>query len=276
MREKRGNMFIEGQDYSRVDDIHKHFGGQRYGGISTPQGQPYIFIFTGKSGEQHGYEDGWQDEGVFLYTGEGQVGDMKFQGGNAAIRDHDLNGKELLLFQALGKSKPVRFLGRFACQSWDRFRGPDREGNDRECIQFHLVKRAMKADADALADTLPPKGTTLDELRQRALAAARPIQTRSWREAPVSYRNRSRAVRDYVLMRADGKCELTGKPAPFTTRSGEPYLEVHHTRRLSDDGPDDPRYVAAICPTIHREIHFGERGEALNAELVKRLQEIEK
>ncbi|WP_417733497.1 hypothetical protein [Roseovarius sp.] len=268
-------MFIEGMEYSRSKDIHDVFGGQRQGGISTPKDSPYVFIFTGKSGEQHGYEDGWQDEGVFLYTGEGQKGDMQFKAGNAHIRDHDLNGRELLLFEALGKSRPVRFIGRFACQSWDTFRGPDTEGTERECIRFHLVRLTADAstsqdEPDEVAEERP-----IEDLRKAAREAAKPKQSVNWREARVAYRKRSAAVRDYVLVRADGKCELTGKPAPFLTPAGRPYLEVHHTRRLSDDGPDDPRYVAAICPTVHREIHFGAHGEELNQRLIEKLAEIE-
>ena len=268
-------QFEIGKEYSRRDDIHNVFGGQRQGGISTPKGHPLVFIFTGKSGEQHGYADGWRDDGVFLYTGEGQKGDMVFKGGNKAIRDHSSDGKDLLLFQALGKSMPVRFAGRYSCQSWDTFHGPDREGKERLCIQFHLVK-ADETRIDAVVATTPaPRASSLEELREKALKAAKPSQSKRWQDAKQLYQQRSQAVRDYVLARASGKCELTGQPAPFLTKSGKPYLEVHHTRRLSDGGPDDPRYVAAICPTAHREIHFGKSGDELNKRLMEKLREIE-
>lgn len=267
--------FLIGEEYSRRDNIHAVFGGQRQGGISTPDGLPYIFIFTGKSGEQHGYADGWQENGVFLYTGEGQRGDMTFRAGNKAIRDHAVNGKDLLLFEALGKRKPVRFLGSFSCPSWDTFNGPDREGNERTCIQFHLVpsdqERLEPVEASPAASSM-----SLEQLRLRALAASKPEQARQWRNAQQAYRARSQAVRDYVLARAAGRCELTGQTAPFRTKSGEPYLEVHHTRRLSDGGPDDPRHVAAICPAVHREIHFGQNGDELNYELIAKLKKIER
>jgi 5-methylcytosine-specific restriction enzyme A len=46
-------------------------------------------------------------------------------------------------------------------------------------------------------------------------------------------------------------------------------------RRLSDGGPDDPRWVAAICPNCHREAHYGENGEELNQQLLERLEIIE-
>jgi 5-methylcytosine-specific restriction protein A len=268
-------MFVIGRDYSRRSDIHGRFGGQTQGGISTPADEPFIFLFTGRTGGQYGYEDGWRDEDVFVYTGEGQVGDMEFRAGNRAIRDHAKDGKELLLFEALGKGRPVRFLGKFACPTWEYSRGPDREGNDRTTIRFHLVRTALEA-GEAEAESLPPaEQPALAELRRRAYEAVKATQSVRVKEARQVLYERSRAVRDYVLGRANGHCELTGEPAPFRTKSGAPYLEVHHTRRLSDDGPDDPRWVAAITPTAHREIHYGESGDELNRLLQEKLKLIE-
>jgi hypothetical protein len=68
-------MFVLGQTYVRRD-LQRHFGGQAQAGISTPTNQPFILLFTGEQGEQYGYRDGWTKDGVFLYTSEGQVGDM--------------------------------------------------------------------------------------------------------------------------------------------------------------------------------------------------------
>lgn len=102
-------MFEEGRLYSRREDLHAPFGGQTQGGISTPASHPLIFVFTGSSGKQYGYQDGWrEDDSLFLYTGEGREGDMRFASGNKAIRDHSINGKDIYLFEALGKSRPVK------------------------------------------------------------------------------------------------------------------------------------------------------------------------
>jgi len=79
--------------------MNQRFGGQRQGGISTPAKVPVVFLIAGDSGKQHGYPDEWTDDGIFLYTGEGQHGDMKFVGGNRAIRDHQKNGKALHVFE---------------------------------------------------------------------------------------------------------------------------------------------------------------------------------
>ncbi|WP_232597048.1 HNH endonuclease signature motif containing protein [Photobacterium phosphoreum] len=61
-----------------------------------------------------------------------------------------------------------------------------------------------------------------------------------------------------ALYKAKGICEACHQPAPFIKKSnGEPYLEVHHIKPLSDGGEDSLENVQAICPNCHREMHFG-------------------
>ena len=107
-------LFSAGKVYKRAE-LHKEFGGQSQGGISTPQGYPFIFLFTGFSGEQYGYFDEWTKEGNFSYTGEGQVGDMDFIRGNAAIRDSIDRGKDLHMFQYTARGM-VKYIGQMVCQ----------------------------------------------------------------------------------------------------------------------------------------------------------------
>ena len=37
-----------------------------------------IVLFTGESGQQHSYADGWSDDDIIFYIGEGQQGKMAF------------------------------------------------------------------------------------------------------------------------------------------------------------------------------------------------------
>ena len=62
-------------------------------------------------------------------------------------------------------------------------------------------------------------------------------------------------VRQYVLVRANGKCEYCGSPG-FTTTTGQVYLETHHLVPLSREGPDTVSNVVALCPNHHREAHY--------------------
>ena len=81
-------------------DIHTQYGGNWQSGICPSATFPYIFIFSGAQGKQHGYKDGWDNSNIFSYTGEGQAGDMQFTKGNLALRDHLKNNKRVFLFES--------------------------------------------------------------------------------------------------------------------------------------------------------------------------------
>ena len=92
-------MFTPQRSYRRRE-LHDQYGGQRQGGISTPQ--RYQVIFSGSSGPTYGYEDRWTDKGAFEYYGEDQRGNMQLSSGNAALLKHAGDGKDVPLFEALG------------------------------------------------------------------------------------------------------------------------------------------------------------------------------
>jgi 5-methylcytosine-specific restriction protein A len=268
--------FEVGRIYNRRKDIHEPFGGQQQGGISTPTRCHCVFLFTSPSGTQHGYQDGWNEDGVFLYTGEGQSGNMEFTKGNLAIRDHAANGRDLHLFESQGKGEGYRYLGMFDCVGWEYRHVPDTNGMDRRAIVFHLLPEGEVRQVTARPiSPATPAPASLDELRQRAYAAVRPAGERSTREARRNYYERSDAVCDYVLARAKGTCEHCSKTAPFKRTDGTPYLEPHHIRRVADSGPDHPRWVAALCPNCHAEVHHGEHGKEINQRLGEYLGQIE-
>ncbi|MFG1325658.1 HNH endonuclease [Xanthobacter autotrophicus] len=123
------------------------------------------------------------------------------------------------------------------------------------------------------ADTPKPDPRSLQELRNAAIAAASIGQVTGTSERTVYAR--SRDVRSYVLRRADGRCEGCGCTAPFFRADGSPYLEPHHIRRVSDGGPDDVRFVIALCPNCHRRVHAGADGNDYNASLLRRMESIE-
>ena len=263
--------FEVGATYNRQHDIHKIYGGQERGGIATPDGTPLVFLFTGQSGEQYGYSDGWRPDGLFAYTGEGQHGDMEFVRGNRAIRDHLIDGKDLLLFEATKVKGNYRFRGCFGCAGWEVNEAPDKDGKTRKAIVFLLVQiseiETTKEDQDS---NLEDKDKTLEELRLEAITAAKGPQAAT-KDSRRSYFVRSAVVKAYVLARAAGNCESCGKPAPFQRKNGTPYLEPHHTLRLADEGPDHPRWVGAVCPSCHREIHHGANGQMRNQSLKEKL-----
>ena len=251
--------FVVGQEYMRQRDIHRNYGGSWQNGISSSAVCPDIFVFTGDSGAQYGYKDGFDEAGVFSYSGEGQTGNMVFKSGNRSLRDHAKDGRAVYLFEALGKGKPCRYLGEFVVANHSTARGPDKAGAQRDIIVFHMMRVDSIQDAPTLGDeaAVVPAAGSLKEARARALAACSGPAGPAGTAAVRTLYQRSRAVRDYVLMRAGGSCEGCGSKAPFLGIDGQPYLEAHHTTRLSDGGLDHPRFVAALCPTCHRRVHYG-------------------
>jgi len=198
---------------------------------------------------------------------------MKFVRGNLAVRDQVKNGRDLLLFETLKKKGSYRFIGYFACDGFEYGMGPDRKGSLRPTIIFYLRPAASGEEPEIVKATSRLSQLSLEELRRRAIEDANEKPDR--KEGKRTYVERSASVRAYVLKRAAGICESCIKSAPFFKSNGDPYLEPHHTRRLADGGPDHPRWVGAICPTCHREIHHGQNGRERNSSLEARLATLE-
>lgn len=132
-------------------DLHKKYGGQMQGGISTPSKYPFIFIFSNNSKDKYGYVDGFSEDGIttggpgpyYLYTGEGTEGDQTFERGNKAIKEHVINKKKIYLFIP-GKDEQgnriVRCLNELRYLDYHLIQTPGVDGINRKAIQFILEK----------------------------------------------------------------------------------------------------------------------------------------
>ncbi len=170
-------------------------------------------------------------------------------------------------------------MGHMACAGFEMVPGvPDGKGKPRTAIVFRLVPLADEGPSSPPPpdQSQPPSwywSVDLNTLRDVASRGAE--STSDGREARRKVHHRSEAVKIYVQRRAEGKCEGCGLPAPFLTAKARPYLEPHHTRRLSDGGPDHPAWVVAICPTCHRRAHHASDAESYNRFLLSRANELE-
>lgn len=191
--------FIPHHIYKR-STIHDDFGGNRQSGISVSAKHPYIFIFSGKAGHQHGYKDQWENPDVFSYTGEGQVGDMEFIKGNLALQNHISSGKRVFLFIYIGKGV-VEFESELELLKINFFEGEDREGNLRSAIKFffkragkHLVYEKQVLNDDGGNDEVLKQNNIPNETERKGLVTSRIGQG---------------AYRTSVLMRWKYKCAVT-------------------------------------------------------------------
>jgi hypothetical protein len=125
----------------RRQELHLLYGGTPQGGMSPSRKTPNVFLFADPDvGPQHGYIDGWNDDGCFHYTGMGQSGDQTLSRGNAALLRHHREGRAVRLF--LGSRGVVTYLGRFEVdRSQPHYSRQARETHDaklRKVIVFRL------------------------------------------------------------------------------------------------------------------------------------------
>lgn len=269
--------FIEGEQYNKKKDIHDIYDGQRQQGIITPANHPLIFLINTSSGKKYGYENEWSDDGqIFFYYAGGQYGDMQLVRQNKNLRDHKMNNKRVYGFDATIVPNSLICLGEFECIGYDEPQIQDVNGNLRKGIRFHLQKLSHEEYDESIDIDNKNSSMSLSDLRKRAINAAS-YKSNDTNPNIVSQeiQKRKKCIKDYVLARAKGFCEYTDEFAPFKRKNGEPFLEVHHILSLSDDGLDHPINCAAISPNIHKEIHYGERGNKINDELQKKIKAIE-
>ncbi|MGW7413418.1 restriction endonuclease [Streptomyces sp. NPDC054863] len=122
-------------------DLHAIYGGRRQGGIGPSRVTANVLLFTDPvKGRQHGYFDGWGDDGCYHYAGEGQLGDQKMTQGNLTILSHAEEGRALRLFQYVATGV-VEYVGEFVLADddpWYRTDAPDTNGEVRSVIMFRL------------------------------------------------------------------------------------------------------------------------------------------
>jgi len=197
--------FIPGYLYNRRSDIHALYGGNWQSGICPSSSFPYIFIFSGKSGKQHGYKDGWDNPNIFTYTGEGQKGDMQFTKGNLALRDHKENNKRVFLFESESKGY-VKFVSEVEVFDADYFETHDTSGALRIGIKFFFNKRGSYIPVQAYHLQQDTVSLVADNVEKDLFV----MQNITERQGLVTSRVGQGAYRKRIIHRWEYKCGVTG------------------------------------------------------------------
>ena len=227
--------FIPNQLYKR-SEIHDRYGGNRQGGIAPSAKFPYIFIFSGKSGAQYGYKDGWDNPNIFSYTGEGQKGDMRFIKGNLALREHLNNGKRVFLFE-VEKSTFVKFVAELEFYDIGYFDTLDVEKNKRQGIKFFFKKKGVYIPVS-------PEEFQLNQVNEDRPGYADIILPNSTeRSGLVTSRVGQGAYRKRIIHRWQYECAVTkfnkldiliaSHIVPWSKSTDEERLDVHNGILLS-------------------------------------------
>ncbi|MFC6754146.1 HNH endonuclease, partial [Halorubrum tibetense] len=144
----------------------------------------------------------------------------------------------------------------------EKFSGSETASSESQTVS------AEASDSQSVESESGTETQTVDELRKEAEEDAVeqvPQEATTNTSQTVQY-TRSTKIKEYVKARADGVCEGCGEPAPFTSKTGDPYLHAHHVQELGDGGSDTPETVIALCPNCHYRVHHGKDGEDYNRE----------
>lgn len=252
--------FKTGETYQRKK-IHDQLGGQRQRGISPCRTVPVVLLFSSFSKTDEGYVDSMDLEGVVTYTGEGTEGDMTFDHGNRAIRDHQDEGVELHLFRALDEGR-VQYIGQYECMDWFREDMPDVNGEVRDGIRFELWP------VNDIDDTLI--ASLVDDFSEEATSVSSDIRNAKCEDVSelpegkesVQHRRtvretveRNRILVNKIKNMYNDRCQVCGERRRQGANSG--YSEVHHIMPLQNDGPDKPENIVVLCPNHHLDFENG-------------------
>lgn len=218
------------------------------------------------------YADRWEGE-ILHYTGMGSSGNQSLSfGQNKTLNESKSNGIPIFLFEVFITKK---YIYQGEVELIDK---PYQEiQNKRNVWMFPLkIKKGTSLTLDKkqfqqLELNERKKAKKFNRGQIKALAEERLNQQPSRRKVESNTYIRDQKVIEYALLRANGKCQLCEKNAPFLKKDGTPFLEVHHVDYMANGGSDTIDNVVALCPNCHRKMH------ALENEIeYKRLKEIAK
>ena len=142
----RNGALTLGAVYKRAE-LHERYGGSRISGIVALKEEPLVFLFHTEEPSRGFYGDGFGAEGLYWFSGEGTVGDMRWTAGNRAVRDHVREGRSLLLFERVRRAGGLwRCSFVMQCRRVVREVRRDQRGGKRSAIVFGLATVARGMD----------------------------------------------------------------------------------------------------------------------------------
>lgn len=207
------------------------------------------------------YEDKWRDN-IIHYTGMGNGNQHFSYKQNKTVYESRENGIILFLFEVL-KPKQYIFQGEveLAEEPYMSTQVQKDVGIREVCIFPLKVKdksSPVAIEMNIMQDIEKKlerrvRRETFKALKEKAtMATGQP----SKRKVYTNAFERNPYVKEYVLKKSNGICQLCNLQAPFQDKFGNPYLEVHHIEWLSKGGDDTIENAIALCPNCHRKIHI--------------------
>ncbi|HHY76039.1 MAG TPA: HNH endonuclease [Firmicutes bacterium] len=208
--------------------------------ISDPTKSPYVNEWKGN---------------ILHYTGMGLNGDQSLEHSqNRTLALSKTNGVEVHLAERY-KTNQYIYLGRVVLDA-EPYQS-QQEGKDGRLRRVWVFP--LKVTGEALAARFRVHelhALELDTFDLFLEAKQRGNESPRLRAVEYNTYDRNPYVSAAAKRRANGKCQLCGKSAPFLDPHGQPYLETHHIIWLSRGGPDTLDNTVALCPNCHRKMHI--------------------
>jgi hypothetical protein len=205
-------------------ELHERFGGGGQGGMSPSARTPNLMLFTDPStGHQHGYFDRWED-GVFLYTGEGQRGDQQLVRGNKALLEHRHNGVHVRLFE--GSKGFVTYWGELFLANDVPFVEEDAPETGGGPVRKVVVFRLLPGEAQEST----PAETTLQGAPTVQSVPVQQTTTEAWEVVPNAEPSTAEAREQQLVLRFKDHLEALGDKV-----SRHKYMTGHQLTPLYND-----------------------------------------
>lgn len=250
-------------------DSHPASKGNFYYNINTKQNPKYMTLISGNDHPQPGERFVAKIDRIGR-SGKGIIDTSS--GHDVIVSGVDQDDKGELIEAEMIKSRTAEKIADDVTINKDMLLGGRTEDSSNDIREITSPKGTQETNSSSDGQTVD-----FEVLRERAEKNAVqevPEETTTVTHVTSQY-NRSNEIREYVKARSDGVCEGCEEPAPFTSKTGEPYLHAHHVHELSGGGSDTPDTVIALCPNCHYRVHHGEDGEEFNQDLIQRLANIE-
>lgn len=209
------------------------------------------------------YDDQWTEEGILNYTGMGTKGDQNINfAQNKTLANSNTNNVKIYLFESY-TTNVYYYCGEvYLAKPVYETKELDEEGNIRKVIKFPLKR--VDGEKNTLIDIKDIENSIIEKNKQIEKISILEIKKRAknnedkkyTKNVVVKHRDRNQFVSEYTKIRANGKCDLCQKEAPFKDSKGKPYLEEHHVITLANGGPDQIYNTVALCPNCHKKMHI--------------------
>lgn len=143
------------------------------------------------------------------------------------------------------------------------------------CIQSNGNVTTYKGNRFLFDRVSPQTWALLDEEITESLTRVIPLVEEQDQaqivESVLRCRKTDSNKRQWIIDNFPNKCQRCGQET-FYKKNDVMFFEVHHIKPLSEGGEDEITNLSKICPTCHRESHYGKEDKKIYNHLLNSTQ----